>query len=334
MEFTEILDQFRALGGVADNVELCHQQYGRDIFPINPKLPIKIKAPAHLLASPSWLHLDRDNHIRVNKMLGLAPAFISFYEDYQKFFGWSNGGLEELSAHHNALRGLSKTLKQYLLLFGWVKSDFDSKTINDHMNDYFVSRQIGIENESKLMPILELINHSPTGIQYIIKDGVHVEGIFKTEVLTCYRKNFDAFHFFRNYHFSTENNTALSCNVKIKVPNIGTINIWRFDSTFDIKGGVIRSKITKSNSEINISFLELVSDGKITSPKKEFANRMHEFHLPANTSNEIFDGLILHNRKALEDMIVECKLSSNMIAKGLESIAAKQLQLLKRMSPS
>ena len=56
---------------------------------------------------------------------------------------------------------------------------------------------------------------------------------------------------------------------------------------------------------------------------------MHEFHLPANISNEIFDGLILHNRKALEDMIVECKLSSNMIAKELESIAVKQLKLLK-----
>jgi hypothetical protein len=113
------------------------------------------------------------------------------------------------------------------------------------------------------------------------------------------------------------------------VPDIGTINISRFDSTFDIKDGVIRSKITKNNSEINISFLELVSDGKITSPRKEFADRMHEFHLPAHTSNEIFDGLIIHNRKALEDMIVECKLSSNRIAKELESIAVKQLELLK-----
>jgi hypothetical protein len=329
MEFPEILEKFRALGGVADNVELRHGQIGRGIFPINPNLPIKIKAPAHLLASPSWLHLDRDNHIRVNKRLGLEPAFISFYEDYQKFFGWSNGGLEELSAHHSALRGLSKTLKQYLLLFGWVKSDFDSKTINNHMNDYFVSRQIGIENESKLMPMLELINHSSTGKQYIIKDGVHVKGVFETEVLTCYRKNFDAFHFFRNYHFATGTSTALSCNVKIEVPDIGTINISRFDSTFDIKDGVIRSKITKNNSEINISFLELVSDGKITSPRKEFADRMHEFHLPAHTSNEIFDGLIIHNRKALEDMIVECKLSSNRIAKELESIAVKQLELLK-----
>ncbi len=329
MKFSEIIDQFRALGGAADNVELRHGEIGRGIFPINPNLPIKIQAPAYLLASPSWLYLDRDNHIRVNKMLGLDPAFISFYEDYQKHFGWSNGGLEELSAHHNALRGLSKTLKQYLLLFGWVKSDFDSKTINDHMNDYFVSRQIGIENESKLMPMLELINHSSKGKQYIVKDGVHVEGKFETEVLTCYRKNFDVFHFFRNYHFSTETGTALSCNVKIEVPDIGTINISRLDSTFDIKGAVIRSKITKNNSEINISFLELVSDRKITSPKKEFADRMHEFHLPANTSNEIFDGLILHNRKALEDMIVECKLSSNTIAKALESIAANQLKLLK-----
>ena len=328
MEFTELLEKFKKLGGVADNIELRHGQFGRGIFPINPNLPVTIKAPTNLLVSPSGLYLDRDKHIRINKKFELNSAFISFYEDYQQFFGWSNGGLGEISTHHNELKGLSKNLKKFLLLFGWLQSDFDNKTIKEHLDDYFISRQIGIENESKLMPILDLINHSANGKQYIVKDGVHVLGTFENEVLTCYRRNFDAFHFFRNYHFSAESSTVLSCNVKIEVPDIGAINISRFDSTFNIKDGVITSKIIKKNSGINISFLELVSDGKSTSPRKMFADRMHEFHLTAQCSNQIFDGLIKHNRKALEDVIDECRLSNNRMANVIESIAASQLNIL------
>lgn len=328
MGFTELLEGFRGLGGVADNITLAYGQFGRGVFPINQNRPITIKVPAHLLVSPSCLYLDREHHVRVNKKSGLEPNFISFYEDYQQFFGWSSFSLDELSAHDKALRGLSENIKQFLLLFGWLKSDFVEKNINEHLHNYFVSRQIGINSASKLMPILELINHSASGKPYIVDDGVYVAGVFETEVLTCYRRNFDAFHFFRNYHFATETNTILSCNVKIEVPNIGIINISRFDSTFDIKEGVTRSKIIKSKAEVSISFLELVSDGNKTLPKTMFADRMHEFHISTQTANEIFDGLVDHNRKVLADMMDTCRLSDSGMAKELTAIAIKQFKLL------
>jgi hypothetical protein len=178
------------------------------------------------------------------------------------------------------------------------------------------------------MPIVELINHSPDGQQFLEDKGISVAGTFKTEVFTCYHGGFDALHFYRNYHFPATSTTVLSCDVKIDVPKVGTINISRFDAVIDIKDGVIIPQITKKRSEIRISFLELVNNKKTLSPRKLFAERMQPFGLDVANSNAIFDGLIEHNHKALTNLINECKLSENKIAQDIKLIATSQLKLL------
>jgi hypothetical protein len=328
MKFIEILEKFRALGGVAENIELRNGKYGRGIFPINSNQPIKIIVPTQLLASPSWLILDRDNHIRVNPKLGLDPAWIDFYESYQQFFGWSNVGINELSGYHHELIKLPKKIKQFLFLFGWLDTDFDKKNIKDYLNEYLASRQIRIGNESKLMPIIELINHSHDGKQYLSDEGIKFEGTFKGEALACYHGSFDALHFFRNYHFNSESTTVLSCDVKIEVPNVGFINISRFDAMVDIKDGVITPRMMKMKSGIQIDFLELVNKKNKLSPRKIFIDGIQRFEVSSLVANQIFDGLIEHNRKAYTDFVSECRLSTNKVAKELESIALNQLKLL------
>jgi len=328
MKFAEILEKFRVLGGVAENIELRRGSYGRGIFPINPNQPIKIMVPTHLLVSPNWLKLDSDNHIRLKPKLGLDPAFIDFYESYQQFFGWSNVGINELSEYHNELIKLPRKIKQFLFLFGWLDTDFDKKNAKDYLNEYLTSRQIRIGNESKLMPIIELINHANDGKQYLSDEGIKFEGTFKDEALACYHGSFDALHFFRIYHFNSESTTVLSCDVKIDVPNVGLINISRFDAMVDIKDGVITPRMIKKKSEIQIDFLELVNFKNKLSPRKIFIDGMQQFHVSSSLANQIFDGLIEHNRKAHADFISECRLSTNKVAKELESIALNQLKLL------
>jgi len=332
MNFLEILHQFRQLGGSADNIELRIGQSGRGLFPISSELPIKIMVPKHLLVSPKWLYLDTSKNLRVKKELPLDPDFISFYESYQRYFGWGNGGLEGQSSYHNQLKGLSKKLRQFLLLFGWVDADFEKKTLEEYLLAYFVCRQIRLENESKLMPLLELINHSPSGKQFTVDDGLYVQGTFQGEVLTCYRKNLDAFHFFRNYHFVSDSNTLLSCIVSINLPNIGTIHISRFDSMTEKKNNIIAPKITKNGSDIHIAFLELANIQTNLSPRKIFAEQMQQFQVSTLNAYAVFDGLVGHNQKVLENMISECRQNKSQLAKALELVASNQLSLLTMVS--
>jgi hypothetical protein len=328
MQFTEILDKFRALGGVAENIELRNGRYGRGLFPINPNKPIKIKIPSNLLASPTWLILDSNNHIRIKLNLGLDPAWVDFYESYQQFFGWDNVVINELSEYHNELIKLPKKIKQFLLLFGWYDADFDKKNIKDYFSEYLAGRQIRIGSESKLMPIIELINHSHDGKQYLADDGIKFEGTFKDEVLACYHGSFDALHFFRIYHFNSESTTVISCDVKIDVPNVGLITISRFDAMLDIKDGLVIPRMIKTKSGIQIDFIELVNKKNKLTPRKIFTDGIQRFNIPLLVANQIFDGLIEHNRKAYSDFVSECRLSNNKVAKELESIALNQLKLL------
>jgi len=43
--WNEMLEEFRALGGVAENICLKEGQYGRGLFPREPSKPIQVQIP-------------------------------------------------------------------------------------------------------------------------------------------------------------------------------------------------------------------------------------------------------------------------------------------------
>ena len=328
MDFLELLEEFRALGGTANNIEVRKGIHGYGIYPINPEKAINIVTPAHLLISPKLLDLDRNNQIRVKAKTDLSPKIIDFIEQYQHFWGWGNGAATELDAYHRELRRLPKKMRQYMLLLGWDDSDFDKKKPKDYLNEYFISRQIRIENESKIMPILDLINHSPSGSIYTADNGISVEGCFQSEVLTSYHGSVDAFHFYKNYRIAAPSDIVLSCDVKVNAPNIGLINISRFDSVMQKVGDAIIPKILKRDNEIRISFVQLTNKKKNTSAKQIFVEQTQKHNIPQSTACQIFDGLVEHNKQTLINLLDECKSCNSNIARELEIIGLNQLTLL------
>ncbi|SIS69937.1 hypothetical protein [Neptunomonas antarctica] len=328
MNFSEILEEFRTLGGTANNIELRKGIYGHGIYPLDVNKAIKIVTPPELLISPNLLYLDRSNQLKVKAKTDLNPKLIDFFEKYQRFFGWGNGAITELDDYHRELCRLPKIMQQYLVLFGWDYPDFDKKKPKDYLNEYFISRQIRIENESKIMPIIDLINHSSAGIAYTADNGVSVEGMFKSEVLTRYHGSFDAFHFYKNYRIAVPSNIVLSCDVKINVPNVGSININRFDSIVDKVSDVIIPNIFKKDGEIRMSFVPLANKNKNAPSKQIFVEQIQKFNVPESTAYQIFDGLIEHNKQALTKLLDECMKSNSKIARELQVIALNQLALI------
>ena len=49
MSAVELLSQYRALGGVADNVQLRQGPHGWGLFVVDPGQPVRVFTPAHLL---------------------------------------------------------------------------------------------------------------------------------------------------------------------------------------------------------------------------------------------------------------------------------------------
>lgn len=325
MNAADLLAQFRTLGGVADNVTVRRGAHGLGLFAIDPRRPVRVLTPSQLLISPQSLRLDAAGQVKVKPDSGLSAEVVSFHEGYQRWFGWGAGGLEHIRQYQQQLRSLPASVKNFLLILGCADDFNGQPTLADGFKAHCGSRQISVESSSKLMPVLELINHASDGSPYVMDQGLSLSGTFQDEVFARYRRHMDAFHFFFNYHFASPCRSTLSCGVTIDLPRVGTLRISRFDGLAEVKNGVRVPKLVASQGEIHLPFLELVNEDEPALPRRVFLDLMASQGLPASSAHQLFDGLLAHNRQVLNDFIKACDGTEGEIVRSLHAIATQQL---------
>lgn len=311
MQAADLLQWFRDLGGVADNVQLRQGPHGWGLFVVDPDQPVRVFTPTHLLIAPQDLCLSRDGQVRVRPQATLAPEFrsalVSFHEDYQREVGWGVGGWERSLHHHQQRQALPATLQPYLALLGGQPDTGRPPTPEQAFQAHCVSRQIGVEGRSRLMPVLELINHAPDGAAYVVDQGIGLSGRFTNEVFACYRRQMDAFHFFFNYHFVSPARVVLSGVVSIDLPGLGVLHIARDDGRVDHHQGVPVPQVMGRQGAIHLSFVELAHLDAPARPREVFVRLMTEQGLPAARGHELFDGLVAHHRQVLQAFVRACE---------------------------
>ena len=307
----DLLQRFRALGGVADNVQLRQGPHGWGLFVVDPEQPVRVFTPAHLLITPQDLCLSRDRQVRVRPQAALAPEFrselVSFHEAYQREVGWGAGGWARSLHHHQQRQALPATLQPYLALLGGQPITGAAPTPEQAFQVHCISRQIGVEGRSCLMPVLELINHAPDGAAYVVDQGVGLTGRFTDEVFACYRRQMDAFHFLFNYHFVSPARVVLSGLVTIELPGLGVLHIARDDARVDHHQGIPQPQVTVRSGQIHLSFVTLADLDAPARPREVFVRLMLAQGLPTTRGHELFDGLIAHHRQVLQAFIQACE---------------------------
>lgn len=326
MTATDMFKQFRALGGTADNITIRPSTYGQGVFAINPELPVSLVIPAPLLISPQSLRLTPEGYVKVKPSAGMSADVLAFHEDYQRAFGWGAGGWEYVHQHHQQLCALPVTVKTFLQILGCPDDLSLPLTPREAFKRHCISRQINVNGNSMLMPGMELINHSDQGAPYVInQDGVGLSGIFEDEVLARYHQCMDAFHFFFNYHFAKPGRTTLSCDVLIDVPGFKALRIARRDGMSEVRSGLRLPQVTASKDEILLSFAEMVNLDQPNLPRQVFGQVLMAQGLPTSTANQLFEGLLKHNRQVLHDFLAACAAASGQHIESLKRIAADQL---------
>lgn len=331
MTASELLTTFRSLGGIADNVSIRPSRHGHGLFVINPSRPVRLVAPTQLLISPAMLMTTREGQIKVKSTSGLRADVVAFHEHYQRTFGWGAGGYGYISQHRQQLEALPDSVKAFLHIFG-CQDDLSRQLMPpEAFRHHCISRQISVSGTSRLMPVLELINHASSGEPYVISgDGVSLTGIFDDEVIACYRKSMDAFHFFFNYHFAAPSRSTLSCDVKIDVPGFRSLRVGRMDGSSELKRGVLMPRVISGKNEVCLSFVELVNLDKPSLPRQVFVEILKDQGMPIARSQELFDGLIAHNRQVISDFLSACEELDGSVLLGLKEVAAFQLTNLSR----
>lgn len=84
----EMLEEFRALGGIADNVCLDDGPLGRGLFPIDRSKPIRVLIPEALLVDLKHAVIERDGIFRLHSDAPVGAREKAFLENYQRNFSW------------------------------------------------------------------------------------------------------------------------------------------------------------------------------------------------------------------------------------------------------
>lgn len=331
MKFDDILRPFRALGGTADNVVLREGVRGRGLFAADPARPVHLHVPTRLLVSPRWIALDASEHITIapQHRSSLGPGVATFFEHYQRWFGWGDGGLHAIRQQQRELQALPPQLKHYLEMLGGAEELKQKPTPAYCLQKYVANRQIRIRSESWLMPIAEMVNHDLDGLPYLLDQGVRLAGVVDGEVLARYHRHLDAFHFFIQYHFVTPADSVLSCEVTVEVPGAGTFHIARKDQLVGTTGALRMPQVTRKGAVTELSFVELANRRHPLQPRQTFTELLATLQVSVSVAHALFDGLEAHNRQVLTGLIHACQSHPGaMMARSLEQIASHQLAVM------
>lgn len=319
------LVQFRALGGVAENVVLGEGAFGRGLFSKNPNLPIKMSIPNHLLCPTEWLAFDKDGNLILTDGCDWNGDIKSFYLDYQRDYGIGGSLMHEMMQRQTEFYSLPDSIKTMLAGFGMRKNLFDKPSQQSCLELYKSSRRILFNDNLVLMPLVELVNHDELSNKSFDKvPQLGISGKFKAEVLINYGMAGDATLMFEGYGFSTPKPYTFSGSLGI---NLGAkaIKIARFVTLYKTIANTNVPRLKVEGDTIHLSCLVLGSINDKSSPKKVFLKLMNTVGMPANIASDVFDGIVQQNINFFLHLLKELKPLDGSVVEGLRIMAKHQL---------
>lgn len=323
------LSQFRALGGVADNVVLSEGIYGRGLFSIDFKMPINIAVPKDLLLPVDWLQIDRSNNLILTDACDWTNDKKAFYLNYLQDFGFTNDVKKEIFNRQLEFYNLPESLKLILKGFGISESLFHKPDTISCLDAYKSSRRIMIDGKFVMMPLLELANHSEKSkTTFVVDSYTSICGKFSDEILVNYQIAGDATSMYQTYGFSTLKPYAFSGALAI---NVGSkvIKIARYINLYNKIDKTNIPKVSVQGNEINLSFLVVGSLNDRSSPKKIFLKLMQEVGMPTHIAGNVFNGIVNMNQQFFKSLLNELKPLEGIVVDGLRTMAKNQLSAIR-----
>ena len=219
--FSGILQTFRSLGGIADNVRYGHGARGRGLFAIDEALPIRIQVPRSLHFPTASLRLA-GGVLTLASAAAIGQPQPDFFATYQSGLSWAGGGRAEVVGFLDLLQALPERARRCLaddLGLAYLLAPPDEAAI---LERFVRARHFDFHGQAVLMPIIELCNHSREGAEFGVgPDHVGVTGRFGDgEVLLRYSVA-DSWQRFIQYGFVSEERPAYSLPMEIRLWRAG-----------------------------------------------------------------------------------------------------------------
>src|SRR5579862_1398517 len=198
----DMIEEFRTLGGAADNIVQRVGTRGRGIFPIDNAKPIRLHVPENLLIPVEDIEFV-DDRLRIRGASAVVAAALEIVERYEDAFSWGAGGRTDCAAFLEGMKHLELEASTHSVvspLDACVRAHTRSR---DSVGQRFLESRTILRNDAAvLMPLMELVNHDPFAPPYDVRGGVAIGGVFQDEVLVRYTIQ-DAFGMFMNFGFAS-----------------------------------------------------------------------------------------------------------------------------------
>jgi len=283
---------FRSLGGTADNIVQKSGPRGRGIFPIDPSKPIRLRVPQNLLIPVSDVEFVEDRmKIKDSAIVG-NPERI-FFENYQEAFSWGSVGRNEAAALIEALDDLPPDVRALLSSDFTMKLRLEGGSVVERAQRRFLdSRQIEKGAAWVVMPLMELVNHAPTGVPYDVSDGVTIEGVFPGEVLVFYM-DMDTLGIFRTFGFASPERCAFSLPIQDQTGRRKILVQRRIN--FDSKLGSFQVPDFRMDGDTLVLSCLMIGDVKFPRLSRGIFCRVMK-EAGKQDPEEAFDAILHHNR--------------------------------------
>lgn len=317
-----LLDEFRALGGVAENICLKEGRFGRGLFPCDPSQPIKLHIPPHLLLDLRNVTFGGDT-FRVSEAAGWGDRETAFLENYQRNFSWGGGGRAETETLLDLLARAPAPLRELLGRNFGLERWLHGAAPEIVQQRYFASRVISFGGRDVVMPIVELANHG-YDTEYVLKDGVGLSGQFAGEILVRYYAS-DALEIFRGWGFLSNEPMALSLPMTLKT-TAGPLKINREYLAEEAKQRMYVPKTDPLAEPLSLSYALLGHKQYPRLARSAFYRVMRDAGRLG--SEEVFDLLQHANRMQFLNLIEAAETAEPALSRLLRTLARYQLEAL------
>ena len=322
--WTSLIEEFRGFGGTATNVFQREGEFGLGLYPIEPSKPVELRAPKNLLVPTDNIILENGNIVIKNDDV-FPSGYSDWYERFQAGFSWGAEAKHSIQSFEEGLRSLPKDCLLLLEKFGfYVSSDRypQGKEADAVFQRFIKTRQINWQGNTYLMPIIELINHSPRHQSWGLSDNdIHVKGKFDGEMFVRYSIA-DPLIRLIQYGFNCREPMCFSINQKLTHNN----------RTILIRGGInyeplkpLKIEMQKNKFIINNPLLSHTKNPKL--PRKIFKESLKEYSYI--DADELFEQIHMRNNIALIKILKSIAGSRSQVAHKLINACLDQLEILR-----
>lgn len=327
--FEELLEQFRALGGRAENVRRDAGPRGYGIFPVDPGRWVKLHASENLLIPTEEVEV-REGALVVRETAATGTAERAFFRDVHERFGWSAGTFEELWAAQSQWSRLPEEVNRALRSTASL-DNFDLRFADPSpfscLYHFVKSRDFMYNGRAYIAPVIDFVNHSSSAKPYVIERGVGVEGTFPGEVLVRYGVS-DPWGFAMTYGFADKAPLAYSLPIAVDLFEKQRLSIRRDFTAADVgETGVRFPRKHVDGATIDFSFVMLGHARQPDLPRGIFRKLMSA-HVTPQQADEVFDSILRFNHGKFLELLRTLRAHDAPLTRMLEDAAIDQLEAL------